>query len=364
MHKRLAGLAVVGTFAILAVPALASASSLTSAQVQAILGILESFGADASTIASVQTALTGQPSSTPSSCVNLSQNLTLGDTDATTNGAVAQLQTFLQNQGYFTYTGPKGYYGYITATAVGKYQTAHGLVSSQNDSGYGITGPETRSSMTCGNKTAQTSSAPGNNAVIFSPSVTSGAAPLTVSFTVNNYDGVPNAMVDFGDGTAGPLMNFVSAVSKNQDELGHTYTNPGTYTAEFKNSSGDVLASQTITVTSGNGNNASSSVTLSATPTSGAVPLSVDFSGWNQQETAQYTIDFGDGSGTGLGGWCGPTNRCTATHTYNTPGTYTARLVANQAPVPRGCYLGGGGPCVVPSSAPTVSSVTVTVTGS
>jgi|CXWL01.1.fsa_nt_gi peptidoglycan hydrolase-like protein with peptidoglycan-binding domain len=57
-------LSAVFSLALLALPGSTQAASLTSAQIQAILGLLSSFGADSSVIANVQTSLTG---GTPSS---------------------------------------------------------------------------------------------------------------------------------------------------------------------------------------------------------------------------------------------------------------------------------------------------------
>ncbi len=149
MLKRLAFFGAALAFGAREFPDYGTDSALTSTQVNAIVSILESFGVAGSTIANVQAALTGSAPQPSSNCVDLSQDLTLGATDSSTNGAVSQLQSFLESQGYFTYQGPKGYYGFITAQAVGQYQMAHGLVSSSADSAYGIVGSQTRASMGC-----------------------------------------------------------------------------------------------------------------------------------------------------------------------------------------------------------------------
>jgi peptidoglycan hydrolase-like protein with peptidoglycan-binding domain len=64
IHMKKYIFAAVLSLGLLVSPALTHAASLTSAQVQAILGLLTSFGADSSVIANVQTSLTG---GTPSS---------------------------------------------------------------------------------------------------------------------------------------------------------------------------------------------------------------------------------------------------------------------------------------------------------
>src|SRR6185369_10393755 len=73
---------------MLSLAPMAHAAALTSSQVQSILSLLSSFGADSSTIANVQASLTGgTPSTTTTtttttgSC-NFSRNLTIGSTGA------------------------------------------------------------------------------------------------------------------------------------------------------------------------------------------------------------------------------------------------------------------------------------------
>ena len=80
-----------------------------------------------------------------SNCINISQNLTLGSTgDDATN-----LQNFLISKGYLDAQYSTGYYGFLTAQAIGKLQLGLGIVSSTNDTAYGITGPRTRAAMAC-----------------------------------------------------------------------------------------------------------------------------------------------------------------------------------------------------------------------
>ncbi|MES2225728.1 MAG: peptidoglycan-binding protein [Patescibacteria group bacterium] len=75
---------------------------------------------------------------------------------------------------------------------------------------------------------------------------------------------------------------------------------------------------------------------LSATPTSGSAPLSVDFSGSGLTGGNQYVIEYGDGSNSGaldavnvcMGTLNNPAGcpRVHSTHTYTSSGTYTATL--------------------------------------
>src|SRR3989344_3928171 len=89
--KAIAKVAAVATglamaTSMLSLAPIAHAAALTSAQVSAIISLLSSFGADASTIANVQASLTGGTPSTPatpgtSSC-SFSRTLTIGSQGA------------------------------------------------------------------------------------------------------------------------------------------------------------------------------------------------------------------------------------------------------------------------------------------
>ncbi len=108
--------------------------------------------------------------------------------------------------------------------------------------------------------------------VEFTTNQTSGAAPLQVQFTINNWDDVSNPIVDFGDGTSGPPLNFAIAASQDEDTLAHTYTAPGTYTAKFEDASGNVLSIATITVTGGNSTQPSATIDQSSLTTGFSTP--------------------------------------------------------------------------------------------
>ena len=142
MHKKIALMIAPLAFAALMIPSIASAATLTSAQVSAIIGLLQSFGADSATIANVQAALGGSgsvsgsvPASTPTpsgSCVTLSSNLSMGMQGSN----VASLQAFLG-------VSNSGYFGAQTQAAVKTWQSAHGISTT------GTVGPATRAAMAC-----------------------------------------------------------------------------------------------------------------------------------------------------------------------------------------------------------------------
>lgn len=134
------------------VPLVSRAEGLTEAQINAILGLLSSFGADQSVVANVNTSLRGGLPSVPSAgstssakkCVVLTYNLYAGQTNARTNGEVSRLQEFLG-------INPTGYFGPLTEDAVQEWQSKNGVVSSgsPDTTGFGYVGPATRKKMAC-----------------------------------------------------------------------------------------------------------------------------------------------------------------------------------------------------------------------
>lgn len=123
---------IVGAF-VATTPA--RAASLTAAQVQAIVSLLQSFGADAATIANVQASLLGQATpgtgSTGGACPVLTRDLQLGSSGAD----VKSLQVFL-NSSAATQVAAAGagspglestYFGGLTKAAAMKFQAANNV---------------------------------------------------------------------------------------------------------------------------------------------------------------------------------------------------------------------------------------------
>ena len=109
---------------------IANAASLTSAQVQSILSLLSSFGANSGTIANVNAALTGgtmttsgSTTTTSASSCSFSGALTIGSSGAT----VTCLQNALIAGGYSIPAGATGYFGGQTQAAVAAWQKAVGV---------------------------------------------------------------------------------------------------------------------------------------------------------------------------------------------------------------------------------------------
>src|SRR3989339_2159552 len=128
----------------IATPSIASAA-LTESQIQAILSLLQSFGADQTVVGNVNSSLRGLPTTsggggTAAFCPNFTYNLYLGLNDSETEGQVTQLQKFLAQdsivypEGHIT-----GFYGPLTEQAVKRWQAKNGLVSSgsPDTTGYG-----------------------------------------------------------------------------------------------------------------------------------------------------------------------------------------------------------------------------------
>lgn len=128
--KAMAKVAAVATglamaTSMLSLAPIAHAAALTDAQVQSILSLLSSFGADSSTIANVQASLTGSTpvvTTTTTSSTTFTKDLTVGSTGA----EVTALQNALKEGGYMT-ASATGYFGSLTKTAVAAWQTAKGI---------------------------------------------------------------------------------------------------------------------------------------------------------------------------------------------------------------------------------------------
>ena len=202
-------------------------------------------------------------------------------------------------------------------------------------------------------------------------SPTSGSAPLNVMFSANTASGCNggNFSLSYGDGSSEdtpiPADGCNPVITRT-----HTYTAAGTYTATLYNEMGtrSVIGTATVVVNGGCGSSCGGN--FSASPTSGSVPLTVTFSstisGFHPAST-QYVIDYGDGTARAQAANCySPTDYCISpginTHTYQSAGTYTARLIRVTYNI---CPDTGDWVCTMWVSAEeTIGSATVTVNGS
>ncbi len=146
-----------------------------------------------------------------------------------------------------------------------------------------------------------------------------GAAPFTVTFQDTSTVSASSTPVtawlwNFGDGTTSTAQN-----------PGHTYQNGGTYTVSLKvsNSAGSDTATYTgmIKVT---GAPAKPVANFTASPATGTVPLSTQFTSTSTGTVSSYVWNFGNGFQSSQGS--------TIKETYTKAGTYTATLtVSNSA---------------------------------
>ncbi len=138
----------------------------------------------------------------------------------------------------------------------------------------------------------------------FTASAMSGTAPLAISFADSSTGDITGWSWTFGDGGTSTSQN-----------PGHTYANPGNYTV-------------TLTVSGPTGTSepdtASISVVppppvanFSATPTSGTVPLAVQFTDTSTGPVTGWSWNFGDGT---------TSTSQNPNHTYSAAGTYTVSI--------------------------------------
>ncbi len=141
---------VVILFLLFALTSWTSAASLTQSQINAILGLLKSFGAPTEIVQQVESVLSGKntigtiiANVRNVACPNINRTLALGSTGKD----VEELQRFLKALSYYTYPEITGYFGPVTERAVQNFQCQKlGICSgSPYINGYGVVGPKTRS---------------------------------------------------------------------------------------------------------------------------------------------------------------------------------------------------------------------------
>jgi len=144
---------------------------------------------------------------------------------------------------------------------------------------------------------------------------TTGQAPLTVQFSCTASGGtLPYRYAwSFGDNSSSSIQS-----------PSHTYTSAGTYTAEVTTSDATGMSTRYSVTIIVAGNASTLNCSASATPTTGAAPLSVSLSASGIQGTPPYSYrwQFGDGSSS---------TQQNPSHTYQTVGSYTANLMVTDA---------------------------------
>gem|GEM_PF-568130 len=145
------------------------------------------------------------------------------------------------------------------------------------------------------------------------------ALPFTIKFdasgSVSDEGIIVSYLWNFGDGSTGRGRSVL-----------HTYPRAGSYTVSLtatdsQGATGSTTGIVQVNMAAGVGGNTSPGASFTVSPSSGTAPLAVSFDASGSSDSdgsiASYTWAFGDGSsGTGI----------TASHTYNTAGTYTVLL--------------------------------------
>ena len=159
MFYRKAGFFVV-SLAVFFSPLVMHAAQLTDAQVNAIINLLQVFGADQSVIANVQASLTGgMPTvGTGARCHTFNVNLRVGDQDSNSmeRGEISTLNTALQKEGfdpvdiYSDNSNAPPYFSELTASIVIRFQEKYRdeiLTPVGLKYGTGYVGPATRKKL-------------------------------------------------------------------------------------------------------------------------------------------------------------------------------------------------------------------------
>jgi PKD repeat protein len=145
----------------------------------------------------------------------------------------------------------------------------------------------------------------------FSAGPTSGTVPLNVQFT-DLSSGEPTSWSwNFGDGAASSLQNPV-----------HIYSSNGTYSVSLTVS--NINGSNTITkdnfISAFSPEMTIPEADFTASPTSGTIPLNVQFTDQSIGEPTSWSWNFGDGA---------TSNQENPVHTYSTAGTYSVNLMVS-----------------------------------
>ena len=200
----------------------AQAAGLTAQQIQAVLSLLASFGADATTIANVQAALTGAPTEEvpPISCDVGTSALTIGSSGA----AVTNLQRALIVAGYAIPAGATGYYGAQTQAAVAAWQRAAGIVPAN-----GYFGAASREAFNLCKPVVGTPTISG----VSGPTSLQVGQQGTWSVTASDpNNGTLSYSVAWGDALGGAAASTGAPVQQTAT-FTHVYSQASTYTPTF-----------------------------------------------------------------------------------------------------------------------------------
>ncbi|MGH8539749.1 MAG: PKD domain-containing protein, partial [Stenotrophobium sp.] len=209
-----------------------------------------------------------------------------------------------------------------------------GSSSSSSSSG----GSSSSSSSSSGGSSSSGSSSGGSSSgggtvpesAILHATPNSGTAPLAVNFDASGSKGtngsaISNYSFNFGDGSA--------VVNQSGATVSHTYSNTGSYSASVTvtdASGAQASTSAVITVQTAAQAPDTPGASLSASPSSGSIGVTVNFDASGSHDTdgdaiTQYVFDFGDGSPKLT------TAAATAGHTYTAAGSFTAAVTVTDS---------------------------------
>lgn len=148
---------------------------------------------------------------------------------------------------------------------------------------------------------------------VISNDITSGNAPLTVSFDASGSSDADGNIVAYA-------WDFDDGANDNQPISSHTFNVPGSYTVSLTVTDNDGLTGNDST--SINVNNQSPVAVASASPETGDAPLTVSFTGSGSYDpdpthSVTYQWNFGDG---------GSSTSADPSYEYTASGNYTATL--------------------------------------
>lgn len=210
----------------------ASAAALTQAQVDAIISLLQSFGADATTVANVNASLTGgtttTTTTTSTSGITFSRDLKLGDTGADVKNLQIILNKDAATQVAGSGTGSSGYestyFGALTKAAVINFQAKYAsevLTPLGLTAGTGYVGAATRAKLnaiaggtttttTTGTTTTTTGTTTTGGTTTTVPAGTgltlSSATQPTATLAVQSGARIPFTKVTFTAGNDGDVV--------------------------------------------------------------------------------------------------------------------------------------------------------------
>jgi uncharacterized repeat protein (TIGR01451 family) len=237
--------------------------------------------------------------------------------------AVAQSTTSVQlTWTPILYTGDGGYYEVSFALSSGGPYTVHGTTGNKSATGYLVAGlsPNTTYCFRVRTYTPAHGSQQNNlwseyseivcettlNAVVanFTGTPTSGTRPLTVNFTDQSTGNITTWSWDFGDGG-----------TSTQQHPSHTYNTVGDFTVSLTVTG--PVGSDTKTMPNFIHVGETVVADFIGTPTSGARPLTVNFTDQSMGDITSWSWDFGDG---------GSSTQQNPSHIYNTTGDFTVSL--------------------------------------